>query len=189
MKHLPLLVGLALFACGPRVSTVTAGGEGTEADAEPSDGNNPDVPGSELDAGVPNPCDDGLLFCDGECVDPSTNNNHCGRCGNQCDNLWTIGPCENGTCPPNYMCGGDRTDYRDCNEVCEALGTSCVDGIGCSGAHAYFYGIQGLSRCLKDASGNNLNPDATCSTPIDWERKGGLFLEDPVAVECCCLQE
>lgn len=182
-----LTLGLILFGCGAQVSTTSSGeGEGAETgtDAGPMDGGED----ADADPDVPSPCSDEELFCDGECIDPSANNDHCGRCGNQCDNLSTIGPCDNGSCPPNYECGGDRTDYRDCNEVCEALGSSCSDGVGCSGSHSYFYGIQGLEFCQEGLGGSN-SEHGDCSTPIDWERKGGLLLDDPVAVACCCLQE
>lgn len=198
MRRISVVLGLFVMTvgCGPAVSTSSGGGEGegAGADAGPADDggeedDGDDVPQPEPDVGVPNPCPEGEMLCEGECIDPSRDNDHCGRCGNQCENVANLGGCEEGVCPPNFVCGGARTDYRDCNELCEAQGASCVEGLGCSGARGYFYGITGVDDCEGGLSGSNNEPDALCSDPINWERKGGLFLEDPVAAACCCLQE
>ena len=40
-------------------------------------------------------CDDGLTYCDGQCVDMNSNDLHCGSCGNVCsEDYW----CVNGVC-------------------------------------------------------------------------------------------
>ncbi len=186
----------ASLGCGPQVSTSSGGegeGDGVEADAGPVDDEDDDgddgadVPQPEPDVGVPNPCAAGELLCLGTCIDPETDNEHCGRCDNECKNVANLGACEGGVCPPNFECGGDRTDYLNCNEVCEAKGTSCVDGVGCSGFQELHYGLNGVSNCEAGLGGSHSEPDALCSTPIDWEQVGGLFLDLPVAVSCCCL--
>jgi len=199
MRRAELTLWLVLGGCGPHVSTSSSGGgegEGAGVDAGPEDDRDvgdeddgADVPEPQPDLGEPNPCSNGEILCGANCIDPQSDDAHCGRCDNECKNVANLGGCEEGTCPPNYECGGARTDYRDCNEVCEALGTSCVDGLGCSGSHNFFFGMGGVELCEAGLSGTNSEPDALCSDPIDWNQIGGLDLEPPVAVACCCLQE
>ncbi len=76
------------------------------------------------------PCEDPMLICDGACVDPDTNPQHCGECGEDCD---AGGSCVAGDCID--ACGDSCN--RD-TEVCAggtcmcrigftACGTACVD--------------------------------------------------------------
>lgn len=191
MKRKVLFLCSVLLGCGPQVSTGSGGdgeGNGAEAEAGPVD-DGPDVPSEDPDMGVPNPCSEGELLCGEECIDPMSNDEHCGRCDNECERAVNVGGCEAGVCPPNFECGGARTDYEDCNAVCEGLGTSCVDGLGCSGSYDLYYGLQGVDLCEAGVSGGFSDPEASCSTPIDWSFRGGLEFDFPVAVSCCCLQE
>lgn len=195
-----VVAGVALsLGCGPQVDSGSGGGEGdagTPVDAgTPSEDDNgeagDDAPKPDVDE--PDPCGAGLTLCgegdEEECVDLQTSNDHCGHCTNKCPNPFTVGVCETGECPPNLECGGPKTDYRDCNEVCEAAGQSCVEDAGCSGSYRLYYDVpQGLNAC-EAGTGSGSSPDASCSDPIDWENKGGLTLSDPVAVACCCTQE
>ncbi len=56
------------------------------------DGHNGDP---EDDGGESTDCDEGLILCDGECVDTQTDPNHCGRCGNECGSSEV---CSDGNC-------------------------------------------------------------------------------------------
>ncbi len=189
-----LCLALGMLACGPQVPSDPTEGTAGSGSADPTiDATGSaatDSEGTTPDVGEENPCPPGQGFCDGACVDLLTNNDHCGRCGNVCENLYTAGMCEEGTCPPNYECGGARTDYRDCNEVCESLGTSCQDGLGCGGDYDLYYDLRGVENCEARLGGGwSPGPDEVgCSAPINWSQNGGLTLEPPVAVSCCCLQ-
>ncbi|MBX3248866.1 MAG: hypothetical protein KF901_16945 [Myxococcales bacterium] len=43
-------------------------------------------------------CPEGHIFCGGNCIDPMTNRNHCGRCGNNCALLIIPTQCRMGSC-------------------------------------------------------------------------------------------
>lgn len=95
------LAGCSLIVPGPGDFTydrdADGGAPGTDAgdrdagdiDAGPRPDAGPDAAG--VDAG----CTGGELFCDGACVDAQTSTDHCGRCGNACDDGWV---CRLGEC-------------------------------------------------------------------------------------------
>jgi hypothetical protein len=93
-----------------------------------------DVPGQQGQDG----CDEGLILCNGICVDPLTDSNNCGACGIGCINV----ACSNGfcgdPCPTNSIsCNGvcvepltDPLNCGDCGVAC-AAGQSCLLGVCC----------------------------------------------------------
>ncbi len=186
-----VLVGAWLcWGCGPEVDS-GSGGEEDGDGGRPVDVGTPEDDGAAApDAGDPSPCGPGFTLCgENECVDLQMSNDHCGRCDNKCPNPFTIGTCEAGVCPPNLECGGARTDFRDCDEVCAGIGQSCNrSDWGCSGHYNLYYDEQqGINAC--EAGLGQTSVQAQCSDPIDWGRRGGLALTHPVAVACCCTQE
>lgn len=182
-----VFIMLGMAACGPNVSsTSNGGGPGADGPSDDDAGDVGDAGPSTPDVGEVDPCGEGEDICDGLCVDLQSDDEHCGDCGNACENVANLGGCEQGVCPPNYECGGDRTDYADCAEVCAALGTTCEDGIGCSGYYQLFYDLQGVENCEAGVGGST--EWGSCTDPIDWKNPGGLNLTPPVAVSCCCLQ-
>lgn len=65
--------------------------------------------------GGPVTCDDGCgadeLCCEGLCTDPLTNADHCGECGNPCDDVHNgLGACVDGEC--SFTCG---IGFASCN--------------------------------------------------------------------------
>ena len=82
---------------GPMTSddgTTTDGGDATTT--EPTD----TASGSDGSSEDGNMCPDGELFCPGPgCIDPLTNADHCGRCGNKCNPAQEH--CELGMCVDN----------------------------------------------------------------------------------------
>jgi len=189
---------IALLGCGPRVGDDSSEGDEGPPDSvldlggDDDDGQSGPLPDhGEPPLPPPPPCPDGLDRCDDECVDLQTSNDHCGGCGNVCRDRYVSGTCEAGICPPDYECGGARTDFRDCSELCESLGTSCEDGVGCSGAYRAFYGLAALENCAANvgAEWGEWGESMSCSDPIQWDRLGGLNLDEtPGAISCCCLQ-
>jgi hypothetical protein len=102
---LPIATALGLAGCGLlSMNGLTGGtpdtgaGESTDedaagesgADAPPTgaDATSPPHDASSVDAdapeAAPNPCDGGLLFCNGTCVDPASDPANCNGCGNVC---------------------------------------------------------------------------------------------------------
>jgi hypothetical protein len=104
-------------------------------------------------------CPDDTILCDNECVDPLTDNRHCGRCNNpcifqpfekccagKCRELGTVTDCRDcdDRLPAGFCCGpGEQTsgwppqptplgtdaDCRDCGDACTG-GQVCVPGAG-----------------------------------------------------------
>ena len=79
-------------------------------------------------------CDSGLANCDGYCVDLSTNDNHCGACGNFCG---YGGNCEGGRCAVaacptgQVVCDVYCEDLRSSVANCGACGNRCAEGLVC----------------------------------------------------------
>jgi hypothetical protein len=78
----------------------------------------------------PSFCDPGLAACGGACVDLSSDENHCGRCGEVCDD----GSCEAGVCvagclPPEELCDGFCTDTTTDPAHCGDCETECDQGL------------------------------------------------------------
>ena len=81
-------------------------------------------------------CDGGLL-CGAQCVNPLTDNDHCGTCNFKC-NLFeqggtVLGGCSNGLCAGAYgACFAASTPFFTCDEVCAKEGQVCIQA-GCMG--------------------------------------------------------
>ena len=69
-------------------------------------------------------CPPGQERCDGLCVDPRSNPNHCGSCGNACPETEV---CDDGSCADS--CSGGRTD---CDRACVDTNTNPLHCGGCS---------------------------------------------------------
>ena len=86
-------------------------------------------------------CRDGFVLCDGECVDISTDKDHCGMCGRDCGEQ----PCGGGECQPDdcpgfpdlceYSCTDVQSDPLNCGECEHECHPSqdCVGGLCVSG--------------------------------------------------------
>lgn len=181
---------IALLGCGARVGDDSSEDDGPETvpDVGTDDDDGGSRPPPDVGEPPPTPCAEGLERCEDECVDVQTSNDHCGGCGNSCQDRYVSGTCEAGVCPPDFECGGTRTDYRDCNELCESLDTTCEDGVGCSGSYRAHYGLTAVENCSVNI-GASWSENGSCSDPIDWDRFGGLNIDEtPGAISCCCLQ-
>src|SRR5512145_2973617 len=82
----------------------------------------------------PSPCAGTQIKCGGTCVEPATNPNNCGSCGNACGlgQSCTAGTCK---CPTGaLLCGGTCADTLrnpahcgGCDQAC-SVGSSCQNG-------------------------------------------------------------
>jgi hypothetical protein len=138
-------------------------------------------------------CREDLLACNGECVDPSTNDDHCGACDHECREPVFFGACQLASCPSAHWCASVDLGLETCSEVCAHHGQTCDEGPrvlsrGCGGAYLFTFGLGALERCEKGI-GSEAAVDATCDDLIDWSYKGGLTHEPARAVACCCTQE
>src|SRR5690606_40732022 len=76
-------------------------------------------------------CAAGALECDGQCVDPKTNRDHCGGCGNACEEGRV---CEEGlcACPQGSIeCEGACVDPQTDPAHCGACGNACEEKHAC----------------------------------------------------------
>ncbi len=113
--------------------------DGCEADVS-SNTENCGTCGNKCPEGIPCrngtcTCGDGMVVCNGECVDLATDDNNCGACGNACE--FVAEPCAPKDLPPNtrYKCAKGQcgqfvcssSDRKDCNGDLK-LGCNSTDG-------------------------------------------------------------
>lgn len=137
-------------------------------------------------------CRDDLTACDGECVDLTSNDEHCGVCNHACKDPFGSGHCLEGACPSTFWCGSADQGLDTCEDVCALHGQICSEhpeGIsrGCGGGYALYFD-DGLDRCERSLGGQWATR-ASCSTPIDWSIEGGWEHIPAQAVACCCTQD
>ena len=173
---LMLVVSLCLVACGDDGVSSGGGGGSSSGDGEIAADCEGDVctcPGS-------------LVVCQENCVDLSTDFDHCGECGSDCGNgeECVSGVCVDKECDPGLLaCGGECVDVSEdpnscgrCDRQCFA-GEDCVSGQcvcppGQSDCEAVSKvgevvggpcerdeDCSGDSRCIQDGD----FPDGTCS--------------------------
>ncbi len=105
------------------------------------------VSSSACSVTVTNTCNGGLAYCDGFCVDLSSDPNYCGSCADSC----LAGDiCVSGTCVVG---------------VCATSGSSCtVGGDCCTG-----YCVNGICACLSTGSYGCNASDDCCSGSCDLQ--------------------
>jgi hypothetical protein len=136
-------------------------------------------------------CRDGLTACEGECVDLTSNDEHCGACGHACKDPFGSGHCLEGGCPSTAWCGGAGQGLETCEDVCALHGQECDEGPpvlsrGCGGGYGLYFD-NGLERC-EGGLGSQWGTQASCTTPIDWSIEGGWDFIPAQAVSSCCTQ-
>jgi hypothetical protein len=119
--------------------------------------------------------------CDGSCADLDSSNLHCGGCDRPCVEQFpdpfvtTVGGCAIGSCRPVWSACAEPLVYEDCNAVCGAAGSSCVQG-GCG--ERTMLPVADESDC-----GETIAVGELVSEPDDCETALSGF-----AARCCCSQ-
>lgn len=120
-------------------------------------------------------CRQGLMRCNGECIDPDNDPRHCGTCGNDCGGKVCLdGNCENrNNCPfGTWDCDtpdgaacvrGRETDLHCSPTITDACGTACQGDQFC-----YDAGILAGPRCFNYRPGLGCT-DCPCADCTDGE--------------------
>lgn len=103
-------------------------GEPGDGDGDPGDGDGDGQPGDG--DGAPADCNgNGMLWCDGMCIDPGLDPTNCGFCGNDCgDQLCALGSCA----PKRYVFAteqtysGDLGGVEQATEICESAAMAAM---------------------------------------------------------------
>jgi len=184
--HYGLLAGAVIITgCGNRQANDTSSG----AEAENSTPETSSAGTEEGTEGDPL-CEEGLTFCDGECIDTQGNVNHCGACGHVCNEEDGTGFCEDAKCTSVWSgCIDMSTGVADCDAYCSSVGQECGSSIEpsshpCHGAFLWFEGIcAGTQHVFSDMD----DPSKACTFPLDF---GSVVDADVMmSARCCCTQE
>lgn len=78
-----------------------------------------------IENGIGVTCAGGQRCCDGACIDPMTDGNHCGKCGNACEApacnglgiCDAVGICDDGTCSENVIFCSEDEIGRVCPHI------------------------------------------------------------------------
>jgi hypothetical protein len=170
-------------------------GERTVADDESVPAKPPDMGASaesESESEGEVVCRDGLTACEGECVDLTADDEHCGACGHACKDPFGTGHCLEGACPSTIWCGGAGQGLDTCQDVCAMHGQECDEGPrelsrGCGGGYDLYFDGD-LQECERGLGGQQFI-EASCTTLIDWSIEGGWESTPAKAVACCCTQD
>ena len=111
------------------------------------------------------PCQEGESFCDGECVDTSSDPAHCGGCGSSCGEDLV---CVDGSCAP--PCEDNETQ---CGDVCADTQTSVEHCGGCDNACAFDnasavceLGLCAIGMCDSGWADLDDDPSNGCETEV-----------------------
>jgi len=187
VRALVLLCALhSVAACGDRPVTDDAADDDIAPPPPPLDVGVEDDEGEVV-------CREGLVPCNGVCLDVSADDDNCGACGHACKQPNVYGHCVEGSCPSTRRCGGVDQGFVTCQDVCAFHGQTCDEGPatpsgGCGGGYRLHFDSDSLEEC---EVGFNVGTsvEATCMSPIDWSIEGGWDGEPAKAVSCCCTQD
>jgi hypothetical protein len=122
----------------------------------------------------PKSCAVGTVRCGTVCVNPQTDAQHCGGCGNACGNNRACvgGTCQGGGCPSGQLsCGGACVDPQSNEGHCGNCGNACQGNLTClGGACGCAAGTRCGTECVDTQTdsdhcgscGNSCQGDLTC---------------------------
>lgn len=122
------------------------------------------------------PCGAGLAFCGGRCVDPRSDNNHCGACGIFCGRgtRCELGRCAGGCPDGRALCGSECVDIATDIRHCGSCGRQCLAGVPCA-----------LGACQTVCSPGQTRCGETCTDLLsDGSNCGACFRRCPENTRC-----
>lgn len=132
----------------------------------PVDGGNGTDSGG-TDAGAPSGCSSPLLTCGDECVDPRTDERHCGGCEDACasGSFCVASVCQDvASCPPPFViCDGDCVDPSTDRDHCGASGACTGDTAGSVCGGVCFEG-----ECVYEHCRDVLDSGASTGDGLYW---------------------
>lgn len=178
-------------SCGPR--TITS--ETSESDSIGSTSPGvPDVP-PDLPPDLPPTCGAPLLLCDGECVDPQFDSDHCGQCGHKCNvpppEYYQVGRCWGAECRPTYYeCIRAEDGFESCESYYSSIGQECPpEGSDC-GNGILMWGSEQGAACEAFEGGTAVGGAIGCTSSIPF---GEFEIPDGGGIatfaRCCCTQD
>ncbi len=129
--------------------------------------------------------------CDGQCIDKTSSNDHCGACGRACIThdhaLETlVGACRQSECTPTFSECWSPGEFTSCADYCQSQGQTCAQGgspdlpeTGCAGYTLRIYEAASGHSCV-DTPDFGFASWAACTAAID--------LPATDEVRCCCTQ-
>jgi hypothetical protein len=160
---------VALAACGPRRDFDTAPSDATTTADMPASG-----------------CTAPLVVCNGACVNPQTDSDHCGACGTACPagQACVMGACTL-HCPlPEAVCGGLCSNPMTDRANCGACGIACATGLVCSMGHCTLECGSTLTMCAASGTGDAGVGPHCADTQIDRHNCGACGHECPAGEGC-----
>lgn len=161
------LACVTTFVVDPRDDPGTTAGDTTSASS-----------GGDGSTGESDACSSEKIPCDGKCIDPSKEPDHCGQCGNECGDAQA---CEDGACTSE--CSGGRSicdrkcvDLQSSSGHCGACEASCGDHEEC---------VDGECACTPPLTGCG---DRCVYLPSDPDHCGACFQTcagDPCGADAC----
>lgn len=145
---------------------MSTGGDGTATGMDVIDGYSPD---SDADLCTGDAAD--LSYCDGNCVDTQTNDQHCGTCNNVCP---TDSECIDGTCEcPKYQeaCNGQCVTTNLNADHCGTCNNDCTGNTVCNGGQCVDIDDVGCpsetEACGNECVDTDTDPDncGSCGNP------------------------
>lgn len=178
---------------GPDASLGGAGTGGVDGGADAGSGGTSGDAGAAGDGGDPcASCTASQTCCDGQCVDLSSDWQHCGSCDNSCPGT----SCANNTCSSTCVLPFLNCDQNVITNGCEVNAASDPDNCGSCGASCSFDATceNGLCTCPAGSADCNGNKDDGCeaNTASDPENCGGCGTvcganQECVAGACTCV--
>ena len=133
-------------------------------------------------------CPAGFQECQGACVDHRTAHNHCGTCGNACENNETCvgGTCQADACPTGFeVCNGACINKAIDAENCGTCGNTCGGNAYCADGACQC--PKGYSDCDNDMQNGcetaSLNCDRACEEGDQVTCGSGVCCDN---VDACC---
>ncbi len=124
-------------------------------------------------------CDPPNISCNGECVDPLSDPDHCGECGKSCETVLDSGGCVSGSCAPVWSDCIDVSNLTLCPEVCQSQGYGACVTAGCGVDQMSVWWFGALSHCTS----GEFSPEAEANAcQVEPTGMNSDFYR------CCCEQ-